>query len=55
MTSRNVLLTAPNNLQLCFALGGNCPNINSLCSFGAGTTCGTYVNILCRNTKVGVW
>jgi hypothetical protein len=36
-------------------LGGNCPNINSLCSFGGGATCGTYVDILCMNTKVSVW
>ncbi|WIA34434.1 hypothetical protein OEZ86_012768 [Tetradesmus obliquus] len=51
--SRSVASTAANNVQLCFALGGACPNINSLCTNSAGATplCGTFVAVNCRSTK----
>jgi hypothetical protein len=56
--SKTVAWGVVNNLQLCLTLGGACPNINSLCTSGAATTCGTFVTVYCRSTKVrlmGLW
>ena len=52
--SRGIASGAANNVQVCFTLGGACPNINSLCTNGAGATplCGTFVAVSCRSTKV---